>query len=121
MLSYFQDKILYILVTTKLILYRKLYRNIVAIIVLNIVARQYNIKINLAISCSPKFYSSKLWRFMMFVIYFFSIFISTDENNCLSKVARNLINIASITLNSHNLFVILLKLRILVHNKKYLF
>ena len=44
-----QDKILDILVTTILIL----YRNIVSIIVLNIDASQYNIKINLAISCSP--------------------------------------------------------------------
>ena len=35
------------------IVYRKLYRNIVLIIVLNIEARQYNIKISLAISCSP--------------------------------------------------------------------
>ena len=52
MLSYFQDKILYILVTTILILYRKLYRNIELIIVLSIEARQY-IKINLATSCSP--------------------------------------------------------------------
>ena len=48
-----QDKILDILVTTILILYRKLHRNIVSIIVLNIESRQYNIKINLAISCSP--------------------------------------------------------------------
>ena len=47
-----QDKILYILGTTIFILYRKLYINIVSIIVLNIEARQYNIKINLAISCS---------------------------------------------------------------------
>ena len=45
-----QDKILYILVTPILMLYRKLYRNIVQIIVLNIEARQYNIKINLAIA-----------------------------------------------------------------------
>ena len=48
-----QGKILYILDTTILILYQKLYINIVSIIVLNIVARQHNIKINLAISCSP--------------------------------------------------------------------
>ena len=48
-----QDKILDILVTTILILYRKPYINIVSIIVLNIEARQCNIKINLAISCSP--------------------------------------------------------------------
>ena len=39
-----QDKILYILDTTILILYRKLYINIVSIIVLNIEARQYNVK-----------------------------------------------------------------------------
>ena len=52
MLIYFQDKILYILVTLILILHRKLYRNIVSIIVLNITLRQYNIKINLAVSCS---------------------------------------------------------------------
>ena len=38
MISYFQDKILYILDTTILILYRKLYLNIVSIIVLNIEA-----------------------------------------------------------------------------------
>ena len=38
-----QDKILYILDTTILILYRKLYINIVSIIVLNIEGRQYNI------------------------------------------------------------------------------
>ena len=49
-----QDKILFILDTTILILYRKLYINIVLIIVLNFEARQYNIKINLSISCSPK-------------------------------------------------------------------
>ena len=48
-----QYKILYILETTILILYRKLYINIVSSIVLNIATRQYNIKINLAISCSP--------------------------------------------------------------------
>ena len=47
------DKILVMLFTTILILYRKMYRNIVSIVVLNIEARQYNIKINLAISCSP--------------------------------------------------------------------
>ena len=47
-----QDKILYIIDTTILILYLKLYINIVSIIVLNIEAIQYNIKINLAISCS---------------------------------------------------------------------
>ena len=53
MLIYFQvNKILYILDTTILILYRKLYINIVSIIVLNIEVRQYKIKINLAISCS---------------------------------------------------------------------
>ena len=49
----FQNKILYILDTTILILYRKLYINIVSTIVLNIEARQYNIEINLSISCSP--------------------------------------------------------------------
>ena len=43
-----QEKILYILDTTILILYRKPYTNIVSIIVLNIEARQYNININLA-------------------------------------------------------------------------
>ena len=48
-----QDKILYILDTIILILHRKLYINIVSIIVLNIGVKQYNIKINLAISCSP--------------------------------------------------------------------
>ena len=42
-----QDEILDILVTTFLILYRKLYINIVSIIVLNIESRQHNIKINL--------------------------------------------------------------------------
>ena len=51
-----QGKILDMLVTTILILYPKLYRNIVSIVVLNIEARQYNIKINLAISCSPNEY-----------------------------------------------------------------
>ena len=40
-----QDKILYILDTTILILYRKLYINIVSIIVLNIEARKYKIRI----------------------------------------------------------------------------
>ena len=45
-----QAEILYILDTTILILYRKLYINIVSIIVLNIEASQYNIKINLAVS-----------------------------------------------------------------------
>ena len=55
MLSYFQNKtrFLIFLVSTILILYRKLYINIVSIIVLNIETRQYNIRINLAISCSP--------------------------------------------------------------------
>ena len=48
-----QDKILYILDITIFILYRKQYINIVLIIVLNIEVRQYNIKINLAISCNP--------------------------------------------------------------------
>ena len=43
------DKILNILDTTILILYCKLYINVVSIIVLNIEARQCNIKINLAI------------------------------------------------------------------------
>ena len=43
-----------IFVTTIMILYRTLYRNIISIIVLNIEARQYNIKIDLAISCSPR-------------------------------------------------------------------
>ena len=50
-----QDKILDIIVATILILYRKLYINIVSIFVLNIESRQYNIKINLAITCSPTF------------------------------------------------------------------
>ena len=53
-----QDEIIYILDTTVLILYRKLYINIVSVIVLNIEARQYNIKMNLAISCSD--YLSKV-------------------------------------------------------------
>ena len=48
-----QDEILCILVTLIFILYRKLYRNIVSIIVLNIEARQSNIKTNLVISYSP--------------------------------------------------------------------
>ena len=52
-----QDKILDILVTAIFILYRKLYINIVLIIVLNIDVRQYNIKINLAISSSPSLFS----------------------------------------------------------------
>ena len=43
-----QDKILYILDTTILIFYRKLYINIVSIIVLDIETRQCNNKINLA-------------------------------------------------------------------------
>ena len=55
--SYFQDdKILYILHTTILILYQKLYINIVSIIDVNIEARQYTIKINLAILC-PLFFT----------------------------------------------------------------
>ena len=41
-----------ILDTRILIWYRKLYINILSIIVSNIEARQYHIKINLAISCS---------------------------------------------------------------------
>ena len=45
--------ILYILETTILILHWKLYIVIVSSIVFNIETRQYNIKINLAISCSP--------------------------------------------------------------------
>ena len=44
-----EDKILYILDITILILYRKVYINTVSFIDLNIEARQYNIKINLAI------------------------------------------------------------------------
>ena len=44
-----QDKIHYILVAIILILYRKLYRNMVSIIVLNIETRQYNNNINLDI------------------------------------------------------------------------
>ena len=47
------DHILFILDTKILIFYRKLYINIVSNTVLNIKERQYNIKINLAISCSP--------------------------------------------------------------------
>ena len=43
-----QDNILYILDTTIFISNRELYINIVSIIVLNIEARQCNIKINLA-------------------------------------------------------------------------
>ena len=42
-----------ILDNTILILYRKLYINIVSIIVLSIEARQYNINMNLATSSSP--------------------------------------------------------------------
>ena len=48
-----QDKIFDILDTRILILYRTLYINILSIIVLNIEARQCNIKINLALSCGP--------------------------------------------------------------------
>ena len=48
-----QENILYILDTAILILYRQLCINIVSINVLNIETRQYKIKINLAISCSP--------------------------------------------------------------------
>ena len=48
-----QDKIIYIIDTTILILYRKLYINIVSIIVLNYETRQCNVKINLAISSRP--------------------------------------------------------------------
>ena len=59
MLNYFWDKILDILATTILILYRKLCRNIVSIIVLNVESRQYNIKIHLAISCSPNIHQPK--------------------------------------------------------------
>ena len=43
-----------ILDITILTLYRKLYINIVSIIVLGIEIRQYNIKINPNISCSPR-------------------------------------------------------------------
>ena len=50
-----QDKILFILNTRILILYRKLYINIVSIIVWNFEARQYNIKIKLAVPCRPSF------------------------------------------------------------------
>ena len=50
-----QVKILYILDIIILILYRKLYINIVSIIVLNIEARQYKIKINLAVWYSSSF------------------------------------------------------------------
>ena len=64
--GYFQDdKFLYIVFTTILILYRKLHINVVSIIVLNIEARQCNIKINLAISCSPTIsclYPLLTWR-----------------------------------------------------------
>ena len=61
-----QDNILY---TTIMILYRKLYINIVSIIVLNIEAIQCNIKINLVISCSPKKISKKKslsYKFLFF-------------------------------------------------------
>ena len=60
-----QDKILYILDTTILILYRKLYINIVSIVVLNIEAIQYNIKFNLTISCSPNMLSHLLFRCLL--------------------------------------------------------
>ena len=50
-----QDKILYILDTTTLIFYGKLYRNIVSIIVLNVEVRQYDINIILAISFSDSY------------------------------------------------------------------
>ena len=43
-----QDKILYILDATILILYRKRFINIVSIVALNIEARQYKININIA-------------------------------------------------------------------------
>ena len=57
-----QDKtILYILDATILILYGKLYINIVSIIALNIETKQYNIKINLAISCSPRCIYQLIW------------------------------------------------------------
>ena len=59
-----QDKIRYILDTTILILYRKLYINMVSIIVLNIEETQYNININLAISCSPSYqleFDQRVW------------------------------------------------------------
>ena len=60
-----QGNILYILDTTILMFYRKLYINIVSIIVLDIEVRQYNIKINLAISCSP----SKVYKISVLKIY----------------------------------------------------
>ena len=64
-----QDKILDILDTTILILYRKLYINVVSIIVLNIEVMQYKIKINLAISCSS---SSILKKIKLYNdVYFF--------------------------------------------------
>ena len=58
-INYYDKKILLFLRQDKslditiLILYGKRYLNIVSIIVLNIEARQDNIKINLAISCRP--------------------------------------------------------------------
>ena len=59
--------ILYILVTIILTLYQKLYINIVSIIVLNNEAKQYNIKINLVISCSPRIAFS-LFRYLFNII-----------------------------------------------------
>ena len=65
-----QDKILDIKI---LILYRKQYMmtSIISIIVLNIEAKQYNIKINLAISCSPN-----LDDFNMEFDVYYTVFLS---------------------------------------------
>ena len=62
-----QDKILYILDTTILILYRKLYINIVSIIVLNIEARKYKFRIILLCRAALEKIIG-IWRFMLNVL-----------------------------------------------------
>ena len=47
--------------STILILYRKLYINIVLIIVLNIKARQYNMKINLILYCAAVVHTEEIF------------------------------------------------------------
>ena len=81
-----QYKILYILDTPILILYRKLYINIVSIIVLNIETRQYNIKINLAILCSPKILNIFIKSLLNWTIIF-----NTTANYCSESTIKVLL------------------------------
>ena len=83
-----QNKIFYILDNTILILYRKLYINIVSIIVLNIEARQYNIKNNLAMSCSSRKYFSIQCAFKSNFKYFWIKYTLNKSTKMKFKILR---------------------------------